>query len=102
MANDPKDVEPRPASLACSRCGVAVGLGRSECYLVEIRAVADPFPPVFNDDDLSRDAEKEIGRLLARLRKLTERQLMNQVYRRKLFCLCNACYAGWIENPMGA
>ena len=45
MASDPKDVEPRPASLACSRCGVAVGLGRSECYLVEILRGGRPVSP---------------------------------------------------------
>jgi hypothetical protein len=88
--------------LSCSRCGVAVAAGRGEYYLVDIRAVADPSPPVFTDDDLSQDAERAIAELLSRIRALTERQLLDEIYRRKLFCLCNACYASWIEDPVGA
>jgi hypothetical protein len=63
--------------------------------------VADPTPPVFTGDDLSRDTTREIDRLLKRLRKLSEQQLVNQVYRRKLFCLCSACYGRWIDDPFG-
>jgi hypothetical protein len=88
--------------LTCSRCGRDVELGRGECYLIDIRAVADPSPPVFTGEDLSRDAAREIDRLLKQLRKLTARELAAQVYSRKLFCLCNACHARWIQDPFGA
>jgi hypothetical protein len=101
MSTDPVNQEDGKPPLPCGRCGRLVVLGRGECYLVDIRAVADPTPPVFNGDDLSRDASKEIKRLLARLRGLSEKQLVDQVYRRRLFCLCNACYARWVEDPVG-
>ena len=87
--------------LPCSRCQQGVQLGRGEGYLVDIRAVADPTPPVLTGDDLSADASREIQRLLVRLRGMSERQVANQVFRRRLFCLCNACYARWIEDPFG-
>jgi hypothetical protein len=93
--------ESRRPPLQCARCGTLLALGRGECYLVDIRAVADPSPPIFTGDDLSQDAEIEITRLLTRIRALSERQLLNEVYRRKLFCLCNACYARWVEDPAG-
>ena len=93
---------PQPSSLNCSRCGAPLALGRGECYLVDIRAVADPSPPVFTGDDLSRDAAREIDRLLRQIRRMSEGELVAQVFRRKLFCLCNACYARWIDDPFGS
>ena len=87
--------------LPCGRCGCDVRPGSGEGYLVDIRAVADPSPPVFTGDDISSDASKEIQRLLTRLRGMTAKQVADQVYRRRLFCLCNACYARWIEDPFG-
>lgn len=101
MNQDSEQPGPEPSALLCSRCGRAVATGRGECYLVDIRAVADPSPPVITGDDLSQDAGREISRLLKRLRGMTERQLVGQVYRRSLYCLCNACYSRWIENPVG-
>ena len=101
MTRPTPDPAPGHSPLPCSRCGARLTLGRGECYLVDVRAVADPTPPVFTGDDLSKDASREIDRLLKRLRKLSEQQLVNQVYRRKLFCLCTTCYGRWIGDPFG-
>ena len=92
----------RATTLPCSRCGVVLQRGRDECYLVEIRAVADPYPPVFTEADLERDTKLAIAELLARLRTMSERQLIEQVYLRRLYCLCAACHARWADNPFGA
>lgn len=92
----------RASTLLCSRCGVTLQRGRDESYLVEIRAVADPSPPVFTEADLERDTELAIAELLARLRKMSERQLIEQVYRRRLYCLCAACHTSWADDPFGA
>jgi hypothetical protein len=64
--------------------------------------VADPSPPVFTGDDLSRDAAREIDRLLRRVRAMSEYELIAQVFRRRLFCLCNTCYARWVDDPFGS
>jgi hypothetical protein len=93
---------PVSRSLQCSRCGVVLSRGRGECYVVEIRAVADPSPPVFTQDDLERDTEHAINELLARLRSMSDEQLIGQVYRRRLFYLCGPCYTLWVENPFGS
>jgi hypothetical protein len=90
-----------PVPLPCARCGVVIERGRVESYIVEIRAVADPCPTVFTDDDLARDTEAAIGELLRRLYKMTETQLVDQVYRRRLFCLCSECYGRWMSDPFG-
>ncbi|GAC1468173.1 MAG: hypothetical protein NVSMB9_10550 [Isosphaeraceae bacterium] len=101
MILDPENRESSPP-LLCSRCGISLRLGQGQCYLVEILAVADPAPPVFTKDDLSDDPTSEIQRLLQRLAQMTEQQIADQVYQRKLLCLCNGCYFRWIENPVGS
>jgi hypothetical protein len=68
---------------------------------VRIEAVADPTPPEFSLDDLRRDHRKEIERLLKQMESLSERELMNQIYRQRTVFLCGSCYGGWIENPAG-
>jgi hypothetical protein len=88
-------------SLQCARCGIGLSRGRGECYVVEIRAVADPSPPVFTQDDLERDTEHAIDELLARLRSMSEEQLIGQVYSRGLYYLCGPCYTQWVEDPFG-
>ena len=97
MKDDPTKRPPLP----CARCRKTVALGRGEGYLVDIRAVADPTPPIFTGDDLSQDASREISRLLMKIRGMSNAQLAVQVYRRKLLCLCTRCYANWIEDPVG-
>ncbi len=68
---------------------------------MNIEAIADPYPPVFSDEDRRRDPRKEIDRILAELRHLSAEEAMNQVYRRSAIFLCGRCYRAWIENPTG-
>lgn len=69
---------------------------------MDIRSVADPTPPVIAGDDLTRDAAREINRLVKRLARMTEKELAAQVYRRAIHCLCNACHARWVVDPFGS
>ena len=101
MGNKPGNDKTLRPPLPCARCRRIVTLGSGEGYLVDIRAVADPTPPIITGDDLSQDATREISRLLMRLRGMSHAQLAVQVYSRKLFCLCTFCYAIWIEDPVG-
>ena len=34
-------------------------------------------------------------------KRLSEQEMMDQVYRKLTISLCTACYARWIENPAG-
>ena len=70
-------------------------------YVVKVEAVADPTPPAFTEADRGRDVGEEIDRLIARMRDMTEQELMDQVYRRLVLYLCTPCYRLWIENPTG-
>lgn len=87
------------STCACHRCGRELVPGRGELYAVSVLAVADPYPPVFTEDDLALDVGAEIRRLIQQLSGVDAREARDQVYRRLVFHLCTACYEGWIENP---
>jgi hypothetical protein len=86
--------------LCCHRCAAELKPGEGNFYLVSIEAMADPTPPSFSEEDLRRDFKAEIRLLLHQMRDLSEREAMDQVYRRLIIYLCNPCYRQWIENPV--
>ena len=87
--------------LLCDRCLAELTPGKGNFYVVRIEAVADPTPPVFSDEDLSKETRREIDQLIAQLQEYSEQELIDQVYRRVNLALCSSCYAKWIENPTG-
>jgi len=95
------DESPGQAPLFCDRCSREIHPGRGDLYVVRIEAIADPTPPEFTLEDLERDHREEFARLCESLQHLSEREALEQVYRRLTIFLCNACYAQWIENPAG-
>jgi hypothetical protein len=89
------------APLVCARCGAALRPGFGDYYEVTIEAVADPTPPQLPPPDLAGDLRREIERLLARLRDVSEHEAMAQVYLRRRITLCAPCCRLWIEHPVG-
>jgi hypothetical protein len=87
--------------LFCDRCSIVLIPGRGSFYVVKVEAVADPTPPSFTEPHRGPDVGREIDRLIARMRDLSEQELMDQVYRRLVLHLCTPCYRLWIENPTG-
>ena len=87
-------------ALCCHRCGMELRPGQGDFFLVRIEAMADPFPPVFTEEDRHGDSKAEISRLLDEMRDLSAREAMDQVYRRLVIYLCNPCYRQWIEDPV--
>ena len=85
--------------LLCHRCGRMLHPSEGNFYIIKIEAVADPSPPNIPEEQL--DLEGEIERLIEQMRDKSERELMDQVYRRLTIHLCGACYKVWIENPTG-
>ena len=88
------------APLFCARCHAVLTPGRGDFYVVRIEAVADPSPPAFTEADLALDHGAEIERLIEQMRDLSERELVDQVYRRLILHLCGPCYRRWIEDPV--
>lgn len=106
MTVDPPDEtgpdRPRPsAACLCRRCGRELTPGQGELYVVSVLAVADPYTPVFTEDDLALDVGAEIRRLIKQLSGLDAEQARDQVYRRMIFHLCIPCYERWIAEPAG-
>ena len=87
--------------LFCDRCCSELVPGKGSFYAVKIEAVADPSPPIFDEEDLERDTLKEIDRLIEETKELSEQELLDQVYRRVTIYLCFRCFNLWIENPTG-
>ncbi len=88
-----------PPACTCRCCGRELIPGRGELYVVSVLAVADPYPPVFTEDDLAVNVGAEIRRLIKQLSGVDAQAARDQVYRRVVFPLCTACYETWIENP---
>jgi hypothetical protein len=86
--------------LLCARCGAELAPGKGNFYVVQIEALADPSPPSFSDEDLQHDPRAEIERLIEQMRNSSERELLDQVYRRLVLYLCGPCYRQWIEDPV--
>jgi hypothetical protein len=88
--------------LFCDRCARELTPGAGDFYVVYILAVADPSPPSFSEEDLLRDHEAELLRLYAEAAQRSERELLDEVYRRLTLYLCNGCFRMWIEDPTHA
>jgi hypothetical protein len=54
----------RPAC-TCRRCGRELHPGRGELYVVSVLAVADPYPPIFTEEDIGMMAIAVNARVLA-------------------------------------
>lgn len=89
------------APLLCSRCLKTLHTGRAEFYQVTIQALADPSPPEIPSGQASHDSRADWRAIVAALADTSPQEALDQVYRRVIIHLCNACYVQWIENPTG-
>jgi hypothetical protein len=87
------------AALLCHRCGCDLMPGSGNFYQVRIEAVADPYPPQFDTEDLEGDLRGQIDQLLAQMEQMSPQELMDQVHRSLVLHLCGTCYREWIEDP---
>lgn len=90
-----------PTSLICHRCGTSLKPGAGDFYVVRIEAYADPSPPDLDAMEPAESIAAEYEALLAQMADQSDRELMDQVYRRLYLHLCGPCYRHWIENPAG-
>jgi hypothetical protein len=87
------------SDILCAKCLKSLQAGRGEFYLVTIDAVADPTPPAFDEGELKRDLRPDWRAIVAELQDVSSQEALDQVYRRVVIHLCNACFRTWIENP---
>jgi hypothetical protein len=87
--------------MICSRCEATVQFGRGEFHMLDVFVVADTSPPVFLEEDISIDPEREIEILLNQLRAFSAELSSAKLNTRRGFLLCNACYTVWSDDPFG-
>jgi len=86
--------------LLCHRCGADLAPGAGDFYVVRIEAFADPAPPNISAQEMEQlDVGAEIDKIIEATRGMSERDLMDGVYRKLTIHLCGPCYRKWIENP---
>ena len=87
--------------LFCARCALELMPGQGNFFLVKIEAVADPGPMLLSEEELASDRREAIDELIHQMKDLSQQEMMDQVYRRLMICLCTRCYRQWIEDPAG-
>jgi hypothetical protein len=88
--------------LLCARCLVELAPGCGDFFRITIEAVADPTPPAGEEDIPPEKLRRRIEDVLMELQRVSEREAMDQVYRRLTLHLCGPCYRRWIEDPVAA
>jgi len=101
VSAEPDETDP-PVSLFCARCAAELKPGDGDFFRINVEAMADPTPPDVSEEDVATDHREQIERLLGTMNDMSEREAMDQVYRRLTFHLCGACYRTWIEDPAGS
>ena len=86
-------------AIICHRCGALYVPGEPLFYVVKIEAYPLPELPPLTLEDLQRDFDDEMARILEEVKGLSSQELMDQVYRRLILYLCPSCYGRWIDDP---
>ena len=83
----------------CDRCGRPIEKGQLRYTAkIEVFAAADPLEITL--DDLLRDTRREMNEACEECEKLTEEELMRDVYVQLEFDLCRACQKSYVTDPM--
>lgn len=86
--------------MTCDSCGAALLVEHDVRYEIKIEVKAAYDPMELTDDDLNRDHEAEIKRILESMKDVTQQQAMDQVYRAFKFDLCPPCQKQYLKKPL--
>ena len=84
----------------CDGCGLDLARNGSNHYIVKIEAFAAAGRLEFTEQDLQRDHQAEMRRVLAELEKKSPDEIEDQVYRALRYDLCPACHRRFLEHPL--
>jgi hypothetical protein len=84
----------------CDRCGKELLLDSEVRYEVKIEVKAAYDPLHMTEEDLAKNFQEEIARVLQQLENLSVAEAQNQVYRLFEFDLCPTCQRDFIRNPL--
>ncbi len=83
----------------CDRCGRPLREGDLR-YVVRIQVYAAPDPMVITPEDLLSDQQAALEALLRQCERMTDEELMRQVYAELQFDLCPACQRAYLADPL--
>ena len=86
----------------CDGCGLDLARNGSNHYIVKIEAFAAAGRLEFTEQDLQRDHQSEMRRVLAELEKKSPDEIEDQVYRALRYDLCPTCHRRFLERPLAA
>jgi hypothetical protein len=87
--------------LSCDRCGKSLLLEEESRYLARVEVVAAYDPPELVREDLERDFDAEIRRLVASMEGREGRSLEEEVAVVRRFDLCPPCRRAFVEALPG-
>ena len=86
--------------LTCDGCGAPLLVESDVRYEVKIEIKAAYDPMEITEDDLAKDHQAEMAKIIARLQSVTEDEAMDEVYRTFRFDLCTPCQRKYLKKPI--
>ena len=84
----------------CDGCGTDLRRDSSDHYIVKIEAFAAAGKLEFTSQDLERDHEAEIRRVIAELEERSPDAIEDEVYRSLRYDLCPDCHRRFLDTPL--
>lgn len=86
----------------CDGCGMDLEPDGSNHFILRIEAFAAAGKIEFTKQDVERNHEAEIRRLLSELEEQDPDTIEDQVYRLIRYDLCPTCHRRFLDSPLGA
>lgn len=86
--------------LTCDLCGNGLLLDGDVRYDVKIEVTCAYDPMEITAEDLARDHEGDMKKLIDRMKHLSEQEAMDQVHRAFRFDLCGRCQKEYLRDPL--
>jgi len=84
----------------CDGCGLDLERDGSNHYILKVEAFAAAGKLEFTKQDLEKDHEAEIRRVISQLEDHSPDDIEDQVYRALRFDLCPACHRRFLAEPL--
>ena len=85
----------------CDGCGVDLARDGSNHYILKMEAFAAAGKLEFTRQELEKDHDAEIRKVLSQMENRTPDELEDQVYRSFRYDLCPGCHKRFLQSPLG-
>lgn len=86
----------------CDGCGQDLALDGSNHYILKMEAFAAAGKLEFTRQDLEKDHDAEIRKVLSQMEARSPDELEDQVYRSFRYDLCPACHKRFLQKPLAS